>query len=72
MKAVVFDNGLKLDTDYQKPIPQKGEALVICPEEPLHIRRTERDPRALERVYQLGRKEAEVALPDIKLFLELD
>lgn len=28
MKAIVFDNGLKLDTNYQKPIPQKGEALI--------------------------------------------
>lgn len=28
MKAVVFDNGLKLDTNYPKPVPQKGEALI--------------------------------------------
>ncbi len=28
MKAVVFDNELKLDLDYKKPIPQPGEALV--------------------------------------------
>lgn len=28
MKAVVFDNGLKLDNNYAKPIPQKGEALI--------------------------------------------
>ena len=28
MKAVVFDNELKLIKDYKKPIPQKGEALV--------------------------------------------
>lgn len=28
MKAVVFDETLKLDTNYEKPIPQKGEALV--------------------------------------------
>ena len=28
MKAVVFDNELKLVNDYKKPIPQKGEALV--------------------------------------------
>ena len=27
MKAVVFDNELKLDKNYAKPIPQKGEAL---------------------------------------------
>lgn len=28
MKAVVFDNELKLVSDYTKPIPKKGEALV--------------------------------------------
>lgn len=28
MKAVVFDNGLKLDNNYEKPIPQNGEALI--------------------------------------------
>ena len=28
MKAVVFDEGLKLVNDYKKPVPQKGEALV--------------------------------------------
>ena len=28
MKAIVFDNNLKLDKNYPKPIPQKGEALI--------------------------------------------
>lgn len=28
MKAVVFDNELKLVNDYEKPIPKKGEALI--------------------------------------------
>ena len=28
MKAVVFDNELKLDNNYAKPIPQEGEALI--------------------------------------------
>ena len=28
MKAVVIDEGLKLDKNYPKPIPQKGEALI--------------------------------------------
>ena len=28
MKAVVFDNGLKLDNNYPKPQPKKGEALI--------------------------------------------
>jgi len=28
MKAVVFDKELKLDNNYEKPTPQKGEALI--------------------------------------------
>ena len=28
MKAIVFDNGLKLDNNYQKPVPKEGEALI--------------------------------------------
>lgn len=28
MKAIVFDNELKLDNNYPKPIPNKGEALI--------------------------------------------
>lgn len=28
MKAVVFDNELKLDKNYEKPVPKKGEALI--------------------------------------------
>lgn len=28
MKAIVFDNGLKLDNNYPKPIPQESEALI--------------------------------------------
>lgn len=28
MKAVVFDNGLKLDNNYPMPVPQKDEALI--------------------------------------------
>ena len=28
MKAIVFDNGLKLDSNYPKPTPKNGEALI--------------------------------------------
>ena len=28
MKAIVFDNELKLDNNYKKPIPNDGEALI--------------------------------------------
>ena len=28
MRAVIFDETLQYKTDYEKPIPQKGEALI--------------------------------------------
>ena len=48
---------------------RRGEILVIRPPEALGISRTEHDPDELERVYQLGRREAEKALPQIRDFL---
>ncbi len=49
-----------------------GTAFVIRPPEPLGISRTENDPEQLERVYRIGRREAEAALPDLKRFLSGD
>ncbi len=48
---------------------KSGRSFVIRPPEALGISRTENDPDELERVYQLGRTEAEKALPDLKTFL---
>ena len=50
---------------------RSGSSLVIRPPEPLGISRTEKNPNELERVYQLGRNEAEAALPRIKAFLKI-
>ena len=47
-----------------------GEILVIRPPEALGISRTEHDPEELERVYQIGRTEAEKILPQLQAFLE--
>ena len=44
-------------------------ALVIRPPEALGIRHTTKDPDELERVYQIGRKEAEKRLPDVRRWL---
>lgn len=49
-----------------------GEALVIRPETALNIRRTEKDPRELERVYQEGRRAAAARLAEIRDFLGED
>ena len=47
-----------------------GNALVICPEKPLGISRTEKDINELERVYQEGRAVAMKRLEEIKAFLD--
>ena len=49
---------------------REGRALVIRPPQALGIRRTEHDPRQLERVYQLGRTEALKRIGEIRAFLQ--
>ena len=46
-----------------------GKILVIRPPEPLNIGRTEKDPEELRRVYQIGRREAEKRINEIREFL---
>ena len=46
-----------------------GRALVIRPPQPLRIGHTEKNPDELERVYQLGIREAEKRLKEIRDFL---
>ena len=45
-----------------------GTSFVIRPPAPLGIRRTEKDPAELERVYDIGRRTAKEALPGVKRF----
>ena len=47
----------------------RGEVLVIRPPEDPGIGRTEKDPAELQRVYEMGRKEALRMLPEIRAFL---
>ena len=47
-----------------------GESFVIRPPYPLGIGRIENDPEELERVYHVGRREAEIRLEEIKAFLK--
>ncbi len=46
-----------------------GQILVIQPPEPLGIHRVEHDPEELERVYQIGRTEAQKRLEEVRVFL---
>ncbi len=45
-------------------------ALILRPPEDLHIGHTEKNPDELERVYQIGRQEAEKHLSEIRLWLK--
>ena len=47
---------------------EKGEILVICPDEPLPIGHTERNPEILKKVYEAGRRKAYSMLNEIKMF----
>ncbi|MBQ9082064.1 MAG: patatin family protein [Clostridia bacterium] len=49
---------------------QAGSLLVIRPEVPLVISKTEKDPEKLREIYNLGRKAAEARLDDIRAFTE--
>ena len=46
-----------------------GESFVIRPPQSLQIGHTEKNPDELERVYQIGVREAETRLEDIRSFL---
>lgn len=47
----------------------KGQTLIICPDEALPIKRTEKDPEKLRAVYEIGRKTGLKYLDEIKTFL---
>lgn len=47
----------------------RGEVFAICPDSPLGISRTERDPERLQRVYDEGRRIAGARLDELRRFL---
>lgn len=53
---------------YIREQERSGNLLVIRPEAPLNIGAVERHPEELERVYQIGRKEGEKRLREVKKF----
>ena len=50
----------------------EGVSFVIRPPEKIGIGRTEKDPEKLEKAYQVGRKEAELVLPELRAFLGIE
>ena len=51
-------------------LADKGEVLVICPETPLNISRTSKNPDEMQRVYDEGRRIAKAQIDTIKQFVE--
>lgn len=58
------------ETKYCFERADSGNVIVICPEKSLGIRRTEKNPVELERVYQEGRKAGEKSLEKVKEFFK--
>ncbi len=57
------------ETKYVFEQEKLGNVLVICPEKPLGISRTEKNPDELKRIYEEGRKIALSQLEKIKKFV---
>ena len=70
VKAIANRHNMYNETlEYIKQQEQNGNALVIRPAEALPIDRTEKDPKILQAVYDMGRELALKRLDEIKEFL---
>lgn len=49
---------------------KRGDTMILCPDEKLPVERVERDPEKLRAVYDIGRKQAEDRLAEIRDFLK--
>ena len=62
-----YNQALELLAQWEK----EGKAFVLRPSEPIQIHRTERDPKKLQQVYDLGVKDCRKALPRLREYLNL-
>lgn len=51
-------------------LEREGRAMIIRPGVPMYVKKTERDPDKLERLYQLGRSDATACIGRIKKYIE--
>lgn len=58
------------ELEYIEKAQQKGEAFVIRPSRHIKISHTEKNPRVIRAVYQMGRADAVKALPKLKEFMQ--
>lgn len=52
-------------------LEKTGKVFIIAPEKSLGVKRTERDPKVIEEIYQIGRQDAKNKLDELKKYLEL-
>lgn len=62
-----YNQALDLLAQWEK----EGKAYVLRPSEPIQIHRTERDPQKLQQVYDLGVKDCQKSLPQLRQYLNL-
>ena len=62
--GIAFDN-----VTMQQALEKAGEIFVLRPSQPITVRRLERDPAALQAVYDLGVKDAHTHLAALKDYL---
>ncbi len=55
--------------DFVRQGEERGELFVICPSVPPNVGRLETDPEKIQRVYDLGRADAEARLAELKDWL---
>lgn len=59
-----------MQTETLKRLEKEGRVFVIRPSEPVNISRTERDPEKLQKVYDLGRRDALRSMRRLREYLE--
>lgn len=57
------------ELEYVEERENAGELFVIAPKEPLQIKKVEKDPEVITKVYELGREAAMERLDDLKAYL---
>ncbi|MCD8326943.1 MAG: patatin family protein [Lachnospiraceae bacterium] len=67
MRSERYNHTLDVISDLEK----KGEVLVIRPSETPDVSRTEHDPAKLQALYDLGRRDAEKKLDEVRAFLDI-
>lgn len=55
-----------------RKLEQAGEIFVIRPSEELHIKRLEKDPDVVQKVYDIGKRDAEALLPSMLQWFSQD